>query len=265
MEKLQHILFEKIDGYAYVYLNRPEVHNAIDSIMLSELTELFTELPHDETIRAVIIGGKGKSFSSGADLNYMQSMVFSSKPDNLKDAGRLASLFDIIYNCPLPVISLVHGNVSGGAIGIIAVSDIAICADSATFRFSELKLGLVPATISPYIIRRIGESIAAELFFTGRSFSGEQAFSYGLVSKSLREEELESGLQNLLCELSSSGPIALRKTKMLIRDVSGQEIDSELRRFTSRVIADVRISPEAREGMEAFLDKRKPWWVKEQE
>jgi len=260
METLQHIKFERSNGFGFILLNRPEIHNAIDPIMIAELTQVFNTLTADETMRAVVLRGAGKSFSSGADLNYMKSLVTSSKRENLEDAGRLAALFDVIYNCPLPVISVAHGNVSGGANGFIAASDIAFCADTTVFRFSELKLGLVPATISPYIIRRIGESLAAELMFTSRSFSGNQAFAYGLVNKSVKESELEATLQSFLKELKSSGPLALSKTKLLIRSISGKEIDSEIRRFTSRVIADVRISPEAQEGMKAFLEKRKPRW-----
>jgi len=260
METLKRIQFEKSNEFGYIMLNRPEVHNAIDPLMISELSNLFTGLSNDDSIRAIVIRGKGKSFSSGADLNYMQSLVGSTKRDNLEDAGRLAALFDTIYNCPLPVISVAHGNVSGGANGIIAASDIVICAEDTVFRFSELKLGLVPATISPYIIRRIGESLATELMFTSRSFSGSQALSFGMVNKSVKESELDSALNSILDEMRSSGPIALRKTKLLIRAISGKEIDSEIRRFTSRVIADVRISPEAQEGMKAFLEKRKPGW-----
>jgi methylglutaconyl-CoA hydratase len=262
METLKHTLLEKSEGFAYILLNRPEVHNAMDSIMIAELTALICEIPHDESVRAIVIRGNGKSFSSGADLNYMQSLVNSTKRENIEDAGRLAALFDTIYNCTLPVISIAHGTVSGGANGIIAASDIAICADNTVFRFSELKLGLVPATISPYIVHRIGEMLAAELMFTSRIFSGSQAFSYGLVNKSVKEMELESTLQSLLDEMRSAGPLALRKTKMLIRTVAGKEIDSEIRRFTTRLIADVRISPEAQEGMKAFLEKRKPGWSK---
>jgi methylglutaconyl-CoA hydratase len=260
MKNLLHILFEKSNGFAYVFLNRPEVHNAIDSIMISELMEVFNGIASDESIRAVVIRGKGKSFSSGADLNYMHSMVKSTQRENLEDAGRLASLFDIIYNCPLPVISVAHGNVSGGANGIIAASDIVICEENTVFRFSELKLGLVPATISPYIIRRMGEFVSAELMFTGKNFSGAQAFSYGLVNRSVKEANMESALQTLLDEMKTSGPLALRKTKLLIREVSGKEIDSEIRRFTSMVLAEVRVSPEASEGIQAFLEKRKPSW-----
>ncbi len=262
MESLQNIHFEKSNGYGFITLSRSEVHNAIDPLMIAELSALFREIEVDDSIRAVVIRGKGKSFSSGADLNYMRSMSDFTKRENLEDAGRLASLFDTIYNCPLPIISVAHGNVSGGANGIIAASDIAICDDNTTFRFSELNLGLIPAIIAPYIIRRIGESLAAELMFTSRCFSGTEAFSYGLVNKSVKGDKLESALQSLLDEMRSSGPVALRKTKLLIRSVSGKEIDSETRRFTSRVIADVRISPEAQEGMKAFLEKRKPGWTK---
>ncbi len=262
METLQHIRFEKSDGFGYISLNRPEVHNALDPLMISELTGIFAEVADDESLRALVIRGNGKSFSSGADLNYMTSLINSTQRDNLEDAGKLAALFDAIYNCPLPVISVVHGNVSGGANGIIAASDIAICTENTAFRFTELKLGLVPATISPYIIRRIGEFLAAELMFTSRSFTGAQAFSFGLVSKSVREDELETTLKSLLDEIRTSGAVALRKTKLLIRSIAGKEIDSEIRRFTSRVIADVRVSPEAQEGMKAFLEKRKPDWSK---
>jgi len=262
MEKKQNVLFEKSDGFGYLYLNRPELHNAMDSEMIADLSGLVNEIAADESIRALIIRGKGKSFSSGADLNYMHSMINSTKRENLEDAVSLANLFDSIYNCPLPVITVAHGNVSGGANGIIAASDIAICAENTVFRFSELKLGLVPATISPYIIHKIGESAFAELIFTGKVFSGSEAFDYKLVNHSVKEEELEVFLSKLLSEIASSAPLALRKSKLLIRAVSGKEIDSEIRRFTSRVLAEVRISPEAREGMQAFLDKRKPGWSK---
>ena len=203
MDTFKHIQFEKKDGFAYLFLNRPEVHNAIDPIMISELALILSRIEQDKELRAIVISGRGKSFSSGADLNYMKSLVNLSKRENLEDAGHLAALFDVIYNCPLPVISIAHGNVSGGANGIIAASDIAICGDNTTFRFSELKLGLVPATISPYIIRRIGESLAAELMFTSRSFSGLQAFDFGLVNKSVPEDKMESTLQSLLEEMRS--------------------------------------------------------------
>ncbi len=262
MKDLKHIIYKKSDGFGFITLNRPEVHNAMDLIMISEMTSLIGEISLDETVRAIVIRGKGKSFSSGADLNYMKSLVSASKPENLEDASRLALLFDTIYNCPLPVISVAHGNIFGGANGIIAASDITICTDNARFSFSELKLGLIPATVSPYIIRKIGESNAAELMFTGMVFNGLEACSYGLVNKAVKEEELESGLQFFLNEMSTSGPVALRKTKQLIRAISGKEIDSEIRRLTSRIIADIRISPEAQEGMKAFLEKRKPGWSK---
>jgi methylglutaconyl-CoA hydratase len=262
METLRHTIYRKTDGYGYIFLNRPELHNAMDAIMIEELKTLINEIPLDESIRAIVIRGMGRSFSSGADLNYMQSLINATKRENLEDAGKLSALFDSIYNCPLPVISVAHGNVSGGANGIIAASDIALCAENTVFRFSELKLGLVPATISPYIVQRIGQAKAAELMFTSRSFSGSQAFSFGLVNKSVKETELDASLLLLLKEMHSSGPIALRKAKLLIRAVAGKEIDSEMRRFTTRVIAEVRISPEAQEGMKAFLEKRKPQWSK---
>lgn len=262
METLKSVLYEKSGDFGYIYLNRPELHNAMDAEMISELSFLINEIPKDENIRAIVIRGKGKSFSSGADLNYMKSLINSTKRENIEDAGKLAALFDNIYNCSLPVISVAHGNVSGGANGIVAASDISICSDTTVFRFSELKIGLVPATISPYIVHRIGAAKAAELMFTSRSFSGIQAFAFGLVNKSVKEHELDTQLRLLLDEIRSSGPIALRKAKLLIRAVAGKEIDSELRRFTTRLIADVRISPEAQEGMNAFLEKRKPEWTK---
>jgi methylglutaconyl-CoA hydratase len=262
MEKFTHISFERTDGFGYVTLLRPEVHNAIDDIMISELTRLFTDLENDMELRAVVIRGSGASFSSGADLNYMRSLVNFSKNDNLDDAVRMASMFDVIYYCPVPVITVIHGNVFGGANGLVAVSDIAICADDTVFRFSELKLGLVPATVSPYVMRRIGESHAAELFFTSRTFTGAEAYSYGLVNRSVKPGDLEKELNSVLEGMKSSGTLALRKAKHLIRAVSGKEIDSEIRRLTSRLIAEIRVSPEAQEGMMAFIEKRKPGWVK---
>ena len=262
MTELKHILFEKSEGFGFIYLNRPEVHNAVDLLMINELNSVLNELNEDSSIHALVIRGKGKSFSSGADLNYMKSLVEYSKSDNLEEAGRLAMLFDNIFNFPVPVISVAHGNVFGGANGIIAASDMAISSDEARYSFSEVKLGLIPATVSPYIIKKIGESRAAELMFTGRAFSGSDAARFGLVNKSVKEDELDSALQSILKEMSTSGPVALSKTKLLIRAVGGKEIDSEIRRFTSRVIADIRISPEAQEGMKAFLEKRKPRWSK---
>lgn len=262
MENQLKIFAEKTEGVAYVYLNRPDKHNAFDADMIISLSKTLNDLAKDPDLRAIVIRGKGKSFSSGADLNYMNSMVNASKSDNLEDAVRLATLFDTIYNCPVPVISVAHGNISGGALGIIAASDLVICSTNSVFRFSELKLGLIPATISPYIIKRIGELLASELMFTGRSFSGTDACKYGLANHAVEEDEMESVLNSILEEMKSSGPVALRKTKLLIHSVSGKEIDSEIRRFTSRVIADVRVSTEAKEGMQAFLEKRKPNWLK---
>lgn len=262
MTDFKHILFEKADEIGFISLNRPEYHNAMDAIMISELSSILNEIHKDPSYRAIVIRGKGKSFSSGADLNYMQSLISSSKRENLEDAVTLAGLFDLIYNCPLPVISVAHGNVFGGAIGILAASDIVYCSDTAKLSFSELKLGLIPSTISPYIIQKIGESKSAELFFSCRSFSGTEAFDFGLANKTVSESELDATLNAFLNELRMSAPGALSKTKLLIRSVSGKEIDSEIRRFTSRVIAEVRISDEAQEGMKAFLEKRKPNWSK---
>lgn len=262
METQEYISISIKDGVATLYLNRPEVHNAFDPGMISSLFSALQELEKDDTLFAVVIRGKGKSFSSGADLNYMRSLMDSEKSDNLEDASRLAALFETVYNCALPVITVAHGTVSGGANGVVAAADIALAEEDAVFRFSEVRLGLIPATISPYIIQRIGEARAAELMFTARSFSAKKAEEYGLVNHVCKQEEMESVISGFLNDFALAGPLALRKTKMLIRSVSGKEIDSEMRRFTSRLIADVRTSSEAQEGMKAFFEKRNPGWIK---
>ena len=263
MKDLQHVLYEESGGFGFLYLNRPMVHNAMDTIMISEIINVITTIISEGQIRALVIRGKGKSFSSGADINYMNSLMNATRRENLEDAGFFTALYDCIYNCPIPVISVAHGNVFGGANGLIAASDISLCSENTVFRFSEIKIGLIPATISPYVIQRIGEFRFAELVFTGKIFKGETAFQIGLVNHCVKEDELENALHNILDDIKSSGPEALMKAKLLIRSVSGKEIDSEIRRLTSKVLADVRVSAEAREGMLAFLEKRNPSWNKQ--
>jgi methylglutaconyl-CoA hydratase len=261
MNELHHIRFEITEGFATITLHRPEVHNAIDPVMISEITWVLNKIANESSLRALIIKGEGKSFSSGADLNYMNTGAGFSEDENREDAGKLVSLFDSLYNFPAPVISQAHGNISGGAIGIIAVSDISFCEDSAQFIFSEVKLGLIPAIISPFIIQKIGPGRSAELMFTAKRFFGKEAEDYGLVNRSVPDGSLEETLNKVKNDLYQAGPDALRKTKFLIRSVTGKQINSELLQFTSRLISDVRISAEAREGILAFFEKRKPAWT----
>lgn len=243
-----------------IWLNRPEVHNSMDPVMIRELTTQIRISEADENIRLIIIRGKGPSFSSGADLKYMQQMNGFSKDENHEDAEKLADLFFTIYNCSKPVFAIAHGNVAGGANGIIAASDYALCTHRTLFRISETKLGLIPATISPYIIRRLGEFKALELMLTGKPFSGQEAKEFKLVNNAVSDKEFERSINDIIRFFLSSAPKASIALKALVRTIAGKEINQEIKKLTSGILADTRASSEAREGLSSFFEKRKPNW-----
>lgn len=254
---------EKRDAVLEVYLNRPEIHNAINSEMISELSSLFESLYSESDLRLLIIRGKGKSFSSGADLNYMKELAGMSKQENSSDALILAKLFHLIYNCDIPVISVAHGNVAGGANGIIAASDYAISTNDTIFRFPELRLGLIPATIAPYLIDRMGRARSSELLLSGRAFSGFDAERYSLVNSSVPSAQMEQEIERISRDFLRSAPNNLRETKRLIRKLSPGLGDKNMMEYTAELIAEARASEEGREGIQAFFDNRKPNWVNE--
>ncbi len=249
---------------AEVHFCRPEVHNAFNDQVIDEMTFAFKKLKLDEDVRVVVITGEGKSFCAGADLNWMRSVKDAAYEDNLDEARRLADLFYDIYSFPKPVIGKINGAAIGGGTGFVAVTDIAIAAQNAIFSFSEVKIGVVPACISPYVIKRVGEGRARELFLTGERIDGNAAERVGLVNRSVPDEMLDATVNGLVQKLLSSGPEAIKVCKELLQNVPGQTVE-QFKEYTARMIADLRQSPEGQEGMDAFLNKRTPKWVPEEE
>jgi methylglutaconyl-CoA hydratase len=246
---------------ATVTLNRPEKHNAFDEEMLSNITQIFEDLGSRDEIRIIVLTGTGPSFCAGADLEWMRRVATFDRDQNLVDAERLATMFYTIYHCPKPVVAKVNGNVMGGGAGMVASCDIAIAARDSMFAFPEVKLGIIPAVISPYVIEKIGIAKTKELFITGEKFDAQKAYEIGLVSQLVVKEELDAAVEKKVKFIMSSGPNATSRCKELVRGVSklGKK---EAIRYTAVLIADLRATPEGKEGMEAFLQKRKASWCK---
>ena len=257
MKKLE---IEIDGGVARVWLNRPEVRNAFDGETVTELREAFDDLGADDTVRVVVLGGRGKAFSAGADLEWMKTVAAFSPEDNLREADALAGLFFTIHTLPKPVVARVHGAALGGGSGLVAACDIAVAAEGTRFGFTEVRLGLIPAVISPYVVARIGESAARELFLTGERFEAARAREIGLVRAVAPEADLDTVVDGRVGALLQSGPRAHAEAKALLHAVSGRPV-ADVRRDTVERIARVRSSPEAREGLKAFLEKRKPDWL----
>jgi len=246
---------------ARVTFNRPEVHNAFNDQMIEELTHVFKDIQKRESVRVVVLTGEGESFSAGADINWMRKVKDYSFEENLKNSLKLADLFYFVYSLPKPTIARVNGIAIGGGTGLVAVCDIAIASSVAKFSFSEVKLGLVPACISPYVIRKCGEGRTREFFLTGERLSAEKALSAGLVNQVVPPEELDEAVEDLVSQLLSSGPQAIGVCKELLGNVPSLSFE-EAKEYTARVLAGLRISDEGQEGTKAFLEKRKPKWSK---
>ena len=261
MKNYETIVVEKQENIITVSLNRPDVHNAMNEIMIKELTGFFETVGNDNEIRGVVLRGNGKSFCAGADLNYMKSIAKYGFEENKNDGLKLAALFNAVYRCPVPTIAIVQGAAFGGANGLLASCDIVIASETAKFAFSEVKLGISPATIAPFVIKRIGEFGAKELMVTGRRFSGTEALGFKLVNYALPENEMEQKLKQLINELNSAAPNAVRQTKKLIENVVHGNDDKQITNYTANLIAELRASREGQEGMTAFFDKRKPYWA----
>ena len=262
MSTYTHITIERSfqDKVATVTMRRAEVHNAFNTLLIVDLQAAFTELSTDEHLHAVVLTGDGPSFSAGADINMMKASATATQEENLSDALRLADLFDTINTFPCPVVARVNGTAMGGGLGLVSVCDIVIAAESARLAFSEVKLGIAPAVISLYVIRKIGETHARVLFVTGERFSATRARDIGLVHVVTPVEELDAAVEKTLNELVSSGPQAVRACKALALNVGRMDHDTA-RRFTAETIARLRVSEEGQEGLRAFLEKRKPNWV----
>jgi methylglutaconyl-CoA hydratase len=256
------IKYSKVSQVGTISFNRPEIHNAFNSTVIDEMLSLFDEIETDKDLRIVILTGEGKSFCSGADLNWMRSVVNQSFEENLDESNRLADLFHKIYSFPRPVIGKINGAAIGGGTGFVAVCDISIAAESAKFSFSEVKIGVVPACIGPYVIKKMGEGKARELFITGERMDAKRAFEVGLVNSYVSDDKLDEVVESLVQSVLSSGPEAVTMAKKLVSTVPGMTPE-QFKPYTAEMIAKLRISNEGQEGMEAFLNKRKPKWVKE--
>lgn len=248
-------------GVATVTMNRPDVHNAFDETLIAELTKTLRTVDEDASVRVVILAAHGKSFSAGADLNWMKRMAHYSEADNLRDALHLAELMRTIDRMRKPTIARVQGHAFGGGVGLVACCDIAVAARAATFSLSEVRLGLIPAVISPYVVRAIGERASRRYFLTAERFSSEQALALGLVSEVADAEWLDAAIDALVDQLMKGGPHALGAAKDLIRAVAGRPIEAPIVEDTAQRIARTRASAEGKEGIAAFLEKRAPAWV----
>jgi methylglutaconyl-CoA hydratase len=244
----------RLANVEYVTLNRPEVRNAFNEHLIAEMTSWAQRAAADRELRAVVIAGAGPSFCAGADLSWMTKMAEYTREENLRDAGAAAAMFAAIDKLPVPVIAAVHGAALGGGSGLVAVADIAVAAADATFGFTEVKLGLLPAVIAPYALARIGQAAARELFITGRRFSAAYAKEIGLVHSVVPASELIQTVNTYLIELATNGPEAMAAAKALLRRISNLSI-AEAAPLTADAIAERRVSPEAQRMMKAFLKK----------
>jgi methylglutaconyl-CoA hydratase len=261
MTNFQTLEFEKQADLGIIWLNRPEIHNAFNETMIRELIECFEAVNLMDDIRIVILRGRGKSFCAGADLNWMRDVARYSFEQNYKESLNLSKCFFSIYTCKKPTIAMVHGAAIGGANGLLASCDFAYADDNTTFSLSEVKIGVVPACISPYVTKRVGEYGSRELMLTGRRIKGKEAEHFRLVNKSLPAEELESYVTSVIELLRTSGPKAMSQCKNLIFNISNMETLEQALESTARMIAEIRASEEGQEGMAAFLEKRKPKWT----
>ena len=246
---------------ARVFLNRPEVRNAFNDGVITELTQTFTALAADSTLRCIVLGGHGKAFCAGADLNWMRAMAGYSWEQNRADAQALAEMLWTLYSCPLPIVGRVHGDCYAGGLGLAAVCDVLVAAEGVNFCLSEAKLGLLPATIGPYVVKAMGEQAARRWFVTAERFSAAQAHAMGFVHECVAPDALDAKVDEIVAALVANGPMAVRACKSLVQDVAGRAIAAELRADTARRIADIRASDEGREGIQSFLGKRAPNWL----
>ncbi|MFW2178234.1 MULTISPECIES: enoyl-CoA hydratase/isomerase family protein [unclassified Moraxella] len=246
---------------ATITLNRPDKRNAFNDEVISELTQAFRFCGEQADVRAVVLSANGKAFCAGADLNWMRAMADYTRDENLADAGKLATMLKTIYDCPKPTIAKVQGDVYAGGMGLVAVCDIAVAVKSANFCLSEVKLGLIPATISPYVIRAMGVRMAHRYFLTAEVFDATEAHKIGFIHERVDEEELDETVERLLKPLVTNSPNAVKVCKTLVQDVAYADIDDKLIADTVAGIADIRASDEGKEGVQSFLQKRKPNWL----
>jgi methylglutaconyl-CoA hydratase len=244
-----------------ITLARPDVRNAFNEALIAELKQAFLAAGQDDEVRAVVLAAEGPAFCAGADLHWMRRMAEYTRTQNMADAGELAQMLKTIYECPKPTIAKVQGDVYAGGLGLVAACDMAVSVDSAQFCVSEVKIGLIPATISPYLIRAMGARVAHRYFLTAERFSASKAQALGLVHEVVLSQDLDAVVNQWVSAIGLASPCALKACKQLLQDVAHQEIDDVLIEKTVAGIADIRASREGKEGVQAFLQKRSPAWI----
>ena len=254
-----HIAYDA--GVARITLSQPEIRNAFSDVAIADITQAFLTVGERADVRAVVLAAEGPAFCAGADLNWMRRMADYTRDENRDDAGKLAEMLRVIYECPKPTIARVQGDVYAGGMGLVAACDMAVAADSAGFCLSEVKIGLIPATISPYVIRAMGARAAHRYFLTGERFDAAEAQRIGFVHEVASADALDGKLAAMLKPLLGAGPAAVRACKQLVIDVAGRDIEPGLVAATVEGIATIRASAEGKEGVQAFLSKRKPSWL----
>ena len=245
---------------AEIWLNRPEVRNAFNDGVIAELNAAVKTLGADPELRAIVLGGHGKAFCAGADLSWMRTMAGYSWEQNHADAAGLAEMLWTLWSCPLPIVGRIHGDCYAGGVGLAAVCDVLVAAEAVQFCLSEARLGLLPATIGPYVLRALGEQASRRYFITAERFSAAQAHALGFVHEVVASDQLDAKVNEVVAALVANGPAAVKACKQLVKDLAGRPIDAALREDTARRIADIRASDEGREGVSAFLNKSEAPW-----
>ncbi len=258
----QTVRVEREGPVARVTLTRPEIRNAFNEVMIAELTEVFAGLEKDDDLRCVVFTGEGKAFCAGADLHWMGRVINYTAEENYADSLALAELMRAIYDFRRPLIGRINGAAIGGGTGLVAVCDIAVAAESAVFSFSEVKIGLVPACISPFVLKRVGERFGREYFITGKRLTAREAEACGLINRAVPDGQLDETVEEYVRALSTSGPEAIATAKRMVRDVADMSLD-DAGPYTAQMITDIRGSDEGQEGMKAFLERRTPSWKPE--
>ena len=246
---------------ARVFLNRPDVRNAFNETTIAEITRAFRELGADADLRAIVLAANGPAFCAGADLNWMKKMAGYTHAENLADALQLAEMLRTIYLCPKPVVAKVQGDCYAGGMGLVSACDIIVAANEANFCLSEVKLGLIPATISPYVIKAMGENASRRYFLTAERFSAQEALRIGFAHEVVAAGTLDAKVAEIVKALVNNSPNAVQQAKVLVREVVGQTVNDALLADTAERIAHIRASEQGREGVASFLEKRKPNWL----
>ena len=257
----QTLIVETAGKVATVTLNRTDVRNAFNETTIAEITQVFGALGQDSEVRTIVLAANGPAFCAGADLNWMKKMAGYTHEENRADAAQLAEMLRTIYSCPKPVVAKIQGDCYAGGMGLVAACDIAIASEASNFCLSEVKLGLIPATISPYVILAMGENAARRYFLTAERFSAQEAHRIGFVHQVVPAEALDAAVADVVKALVSNSPNAVKEAKRLVQDVGGRPLSAELIADTAERIADIRSSDEGKEGVRSFLEKRKPNWL----